>query len=309
MKYIKKISRPYWYGIAIIAFMGCCIVACRQEGINETLGALPKADFAIVAGPNPNTVIAVNKTNVPSIDYWTSSNGLSDKGDSASFHFIFEGTYTITLMAAAHGGIDTITKSVTINQNDPTACQGTVQGFIAGCSQKTWMLNPAPYAEMVGPNPGDGSWWGNSQSDVTGDRVCDWDDQWTFHFDATGTMNYDNKGDFYTENYLGNANYSCDVNADLTPVQKPWASGNFNYVIIPNAGTDPQYGQLKVVGSGAHIGLPRVTNGGDNTTAPVNSITYDIIGMKHDPAGYDLLELTITEGGGTWWTFTLRSVN
>lgn len=309
MKHIKKISSSFWLALAIIAIIGCSVIACRQENLHETLGALPKAGFAIVQGPDANTVIAVNKTNVPSIAYWSSSNGLTATGDSASFHFIFSGTYKITLMADAHGGIDSVTQSVTINQNDPKACEGTVQGFIAGCSQRTWMLNPAPYAEMVGPNPGDGSWWGNSASDVTGDRTCDFDDQWTFHFDANGDMNYNNEGDFFTENYLGKADYSCDVNADLTPVQKPWASGNFNYVIIPNAGTDPQYGQLKVVGLGAHIGFPRVTNGADNTTAPVNSITYDIIGMKHDPAGYDLLTLTITEGGGVWWTFTLRSID
>lgn len=304
MKYIK-ISRRYWYILAVVAIIGCYIVACKDE--NATLGPLPKADFTVAQGTDPNSVVVINNTNTPSIAYWSTSNGLSAKGDSATFHFVFEGSYNITLLADGSGGIDTISKTITINQNDPTACQGSVQGFIASCSQKTWKLNPAAGAEGVGPAPGDVSWWSNAAGDVTGDRICDWNDEWTFHFDATGTMDYDNKGDYFTEGYLGNKNNDCDINANLSDIQKPWASGTFHYSIIPNAGTKPEYGQLKVSGLGAHIGLARVTNGADNQTSPVNSITYDIIGMIHDPAGYDLLQLSIDEGGGTWWTFTLRS--
>ena len=313
MKYIKKIPTSYWVGMMIFAVVSTCFYACKDDSADLSLGSLPKADFSIEKGKDANTMILINKTNMPSIAYWSTSNGQHAKGDSASLHFIFKGTYTVNLLVAAKGGLDSTTKEVTITQNDPTACQGTVQGFIAGCSQKTWTLNPDAGAEGVGPNAGDVTWWSNTAADVTGARVCDFNDTWTFHFNATGTMDYDNKGDFFTEGYLGKANNSCGVNADLTDVQKPWASGEFRYEIIKDNGTKPDLGQLKVIGLGAHIGFPRVTNGADNQAAPVQSITYDIISMKQDPAGYDLLTLAVNESSdpsaATWWTFTLRSVN
>ncbi len=304
MKYLNKLV---FVGAVI---MTCFWTACTSD-VSESLGPLPKADFSVEQGADANDVILVNKTNMPSIPYWTSSNGLDAEGDSAVFHFVFKGTYTVTLAAVAHGGIDSVSKTVTIDQNDPGACQGTMQGFIASCTQKTWKLNPEAGAEGVGPNPGDVSWWSNTAGDVTGDRKCDWNDEWTFHFDANGNMSYDNKGDFFSEDYLGKADNSCGVDADLTTTQKPWSSGDFHYQIIKDAGTKPEYGQLKVIGTGAHIGFPRVTNGADNKTAPVQSITYDIIGMVHKD-GYDLLTLSINEGtdaAATWWTYTLRSTN
>ncbi len=305
MKNIKK----YSLGIFLLLLIGLVFYACKNEDDNASLGPLPQADFTITQGKDPNTVLLANKTDQPSIAYWSTSNGQTAKGDTASIHFIFKGTYKISLLADGHGGIDSVSKSVTIDQNDPNACQGTVQGFIAGCSQKTWTLNPDAYAEMVGPGPGDGSYWGNLATEVTGDRKCDFNDEWTFKFNATGDMNFDNKGDFFSENYLGKADNSCGTNDELTATEKPWASGDFHYEIIPNAGSKPEYGQLKVIGLGAHIGLARVTNGADNTETPVKSITYDIIGTEHKD-GYDLLTLTINEGtddAPLWWTFTLRS--
>ncbi len=307
MRYLNNIT---YIGLAISCIAACFFSACTGDDVNASLGALPEASFAVVQAKDANRVTLVNKTNMPSIPYWSTSNGMKAEGDSVTFNFIFKGTYTITLAAVAHGGIDSVSKSITIDQNDPDACQGTVQGFIAGCSQKTWRLNPAAYAEMVGPDPGAGTWWGNGAAEVSGGRACDFNDEWTFHFDAEGTMNYDNKGDYFSEDYLGLSNNSCGVNADLTATQKPWASGTFHYTIIPDAGVKPEYGQLKVTGTGAHIGLARVTNGADNKSAPVESITYDIIGMEHK-SGYDLLTLTINESSdpqsATWWTFTLRS--
>jgi hypothetical protein len=54
--------------------------------------------------------------------------------------------------------------------------------------------------------------------------------------------------------------------------------------------------------------MAKVQNGGEFTGGPVGeSITYDILSMTHDPAGYDQLILSLQAASGTWWTFTLRS--
>lgn len=310
MKCLVKVVKPRGSVLFLILLTVSYLTACTgNEGVGA-LGKLPKADFSIVEGNTPNDVVVINKTNMSSIPYWTTSNGLEAKGDTAVFHFTFKGTYTITLAAAGQGGIDSTSKETTIEQNDPDACQGTVRGFIAGCSEKTWKLNPAAYAEMVGPAPGDGSYFGNSLASVTGLRACDFNDTWTFSFNAEGNMTYDNKGDFYEDTYIGNGNKKCGVNSELSATEKPWASGNFHYKIIPNSGVNPEYGQLKLIGLGAHIGLPMAVNGTQNKQAPVESITYDIIGMEHKD-GYDLLTLTIDSSpdGSLWWTFTLRSTD
>jgi len=183
-----------------------------------------------------------------------------------------------------------------------------MQGYIAGCTQKTWMLDPVAGGEGIGPAPNNITWWGNGAGEPTGDRVCDFNDTYTFSFNAVGTFVYNNQGDFYTENYLGNANNDCDVNADLSVVDQPWASGTFNYEYIPNAGSNPSLGQLKVVGLGAHIGLPRVENGSDlSTDLPVNAVTYDIVDTATDASGHQLMSLSINGTGGDWWTWVLRA--
>jgi hypothetical protein len=199
---------------------------------------------------------------------------------------------------------------VTIAQNDPTACQGTLQGFIAGCSQKTWMLAPVGYAEEVGPAEGDGSYFGTGANEVTGDRICDFNDTYTFAFDAAGSFKYDNKGDFYADNYMGNSNNDCENSSVLSPAQLPWASGNFSYNVA--SGGSAGLGQLTLVGLGAHIGIPKVQGGGqnDNTTAPsATSITYDILAMGHNASGnYDSMIVATKTSYGAW-TYQLRAAD
>jgi PKD repeat protein len=274
------------------------------------LGALPKPDFTVSGGGTSNSVSLLNTTPGPNIAYWSSPGHAMLSGDSATYRYTFQGVYPITLTAIGQGGLDTLTQQVTIDQNDPTACTTTVQGFIAGCTQKVWKLNPADNAMGVGPAPGNVSYFATTAADATSStRGCDFNDTYTFSFNAAGTFVFDNMGDYYTEGYLGNDNNDCDVNSDLTPTEKPWGSGTFTYLVIDNAGA-LGLGQLEVIGLGAHIGFARATDGADDQTAPVNSITYDIVSMTHDPAGYDLLTIAVNEGSAgspLWWTWTLRS--
>ncbi len=61
--------------------------------------------------------------------------------------------------------------------------------------------------------------------------------------------------------------------------QATWASGNFKFAVIPGVGVK-RIRQLKVIGSGAHIGLQKVTNAGEITSGvTATSITYDIWSM------------------------------
>jgi hypothetical protein len=297
-------------------------VACRPDSMAPSgLGARATPSFIVAnSAANANTVVLVNKSSMPAIPYWSiswmvGSTNISQKfsKDSASLYFPFSGTYAlnVTLMVASNGGLDSVTKTVNvmIAQNDPTACQNTLQGFIASCSQKTWQLAPVGYAEEVGPTEGSGAWFGTGAAEVSGDRVCDFNDTYTFVFNAAGSFNFDNKGDFYADNYIGNNNNDCENNSVLSTPQKPWASGNFTYNVSSSGGS-AGLGQLIVNGLGAHIGIAKVQGNGkdDNTTAPsATSISYDILSMGHNASGnYDTVILATTTSYGAW-TYQLRA--
>lgn len=283
------------------------ISSCKKEK-GGTLGALPVADFLVVPGEsNPNNITLVNNSSLPSIPYWRIGNSASFiNGDSAEYSFVFAGSYPVTMFVAGQGGIDSITKDVVIAQSDPGACVGTQLGFITGCTSKTWKLNPEAGAYKVGDaGPGAGNWW-TSAAAATTTRSCEFNDEYTFSFDANGTFVFDNKGDFFGDGYLGNNTGTCQPSSNYTAAQAPWGSGNFHYTFTADAGVN-HLGQLTVVGLGAHIGLQKVRNGGEVPSAPASSITYDVLSATHDPAGFDLLTLGVNIGGNGWWSFTLRS--
>lgn len=305
---MSTINKKLYAGLLTVSVI-LALTACKQDFEKETLGTIPKPDFVILPGADANSIILVNKTPGPSIPFWKLSTGQKLSGDSAKARLIFAGNYSVQLVAATHGGLDSVTKSFTIAASDPNACDPThAIGFIASCTQKKWKLNPAASAYAVGPGPDNGSWWSNNAGDVTA-RSCEFDDEYTFTFNAAGTFNYDNKGGFYADGYIGSGSNGCEPNSNLNAAQAPWASGSFTYTVIDGAGING-LGQLKVNGLGAHIGLQKVHNGGETTSGPVGTtITYDILQMTRNVggAGYDILKLGVNIGGDAWWTFTLRS--
>lgn len=296
---------------AILLFVGIVIFqACKKEGENLTLSAVPVANFEVAQGENANNLILVNKSNVPSIPYWDIDGTEKYNGDSVRVNFPFAGNYEITMTPAGQGGLGTaVTKTITIAQNDPEACVSTkARGFIAGCTQKVWKLNPAAETYKVGDGVDKGNWWSSSAGDVPG-RSCEFNDTYTFVFNKAGTFTYDNKGDFYADGYLGSGSFGCEPNSNLNTAQEPWSRSNFTY-FVSNTGGVKGLGQLTVKGVGAHIGLQKVHNGAETPTGPTwSSITYDIIDMVPNGGGtgHDLLKLGVAIASPGWWTFTLRS--
>ena len=302
-----------WITITVLCtILVTVFFACKPE-VGGTLGAKPTPNFTILGGGDSNSITLVNTTASPSIPYWViPATGVKLSGDSAKTRLTFAGIYNIQLIAVGQGGIDSVVKQVTVNQNDPNACDGTVLGFITGCGTKNWKLAPIANAEGVGPAMGNTSWWGNGAAEPTGDRVCDWDDVWSFSFNAVGTLVYNNNGTFYSNGAEGNiglgGGYSCDINSDLPPSQKAWGSGNFTYQIIPNAGVN-SLGQIVLNGLGAHFGLPEEGNNSVWAVPTQTQITYDIVSMTTNlnGSGHDQLVVGIDTGGGVYWTFTLWS--
>ncbi|MFT3902485.1 MAG: hypothetical protein QM727_04900 [Niabella sp.] len=286
--------------------------ACTPDK-GGTLGIKAKADFNII-NKDGNNLILANNSSSPSIPYWTIvETGAKFSGDSAKVYLGFAGTYHIKQTITSKGGIDEATKEVTIASTDPKVCaDGTVQGFLSGCSEKTWRLLQAAGALGVGPSEADpASWWASNADDVTTGRPCAFNDKYTFALDSRGTFKYDNGGDYWSD-AIGTANNSCQSNSTLSGDQAAWGSNDtdFAYMLLPGDANHP-LGYLRVTGRGAHIGLEKVQNTAQSAT-PATSVTYNIADTA-TVNGHQRLTLTImsknspSDAGEVWWRFILST--
>ncbi|MBC7873078.1 MAG: hypothetical protein H7Y01_03720 [Ferruginibacter sp.] len=290
----------------IILLVSIFFLSCKYDV--RDLEPKPTASFTVtpVAGA-PNKYL-LTSTSQNSFRYdWDKAGGTGYvQGKQVdTVYFPYLGSYTVRLFVFGQNGTDSAKQVIAVATNDPTACVGTQLGFITSCTSKIWKLDPVAAAYKVGPGPDDGSWWSNGAGDVTA-RSCEFNDEYIFEFSANRTFRYDNKGDFFGDGYLGNNTGTCQPSSNYTAVQAPWGSGTFKYSFTQGAGVRG-LGQLTVTGLGAHIGLQKVRNGGEVTTGPATSITYDVLAAVRHPSGYDLLTLGVDIGGGGWWTFRLRS--
>jgi hypothetical protein len=307
MKNIKRIKFIMLFGAMALASI-IIFYACKPE-VGSGLGTPGKADFSIV-NKDVNNIILVNKSSTASIPYWTVvESGANYTGDSAKVYFGFAGTYHVKETIVSHGGIDTLTKAVTIASNDPNLCAaGTMQGFLSGCTQTKWRLLQAANALGCGPSEGDVSWWGNAASDVTTARPCTFNDEFTFILGLGNNFKYDDKGDYYTEDYEGPANWSCAADNTLSGAQVAWGTNttSFSYQLLSGDASHP-LGYLKLSGTGAHIALPKVQNQGQITSGPAaSSITYNIIDTA-TVGGYKQMKLSIYSNDGVWWRMIIST--
>ncbi len=155
---------------------------------------------------------------------------------------------------------------------------GNVQAQVEG----TWTIAPEAQSLAVGPALGDFSWWSNSADDVNG-RACLFDDK--FIFNSDGTFENVQDGDTWLEAWQGTDPEACG--APVAPHDGS-AAATWSY----DAGT----GELTITGTGAHLGLAKVINGGE-LAAPSDapeSITYPVVIED------DRMTIDINFGPGFW---------
>lgn len=282
------------FPILIFAFT-LLFTACEpQQEDAIDLSAVPtNVSFEVTpSATETNVYIFKNTTPATFLYQWDFGNGETAVGAEVSAYFPFKGDYNVTLKAFNDGGFGEGTQIVTVLEDDSQPCApGSLVEFLTGCDEQGWMLLPDAGAYWVGPNDGSGdTWWANEAGDVT-TRFCAFDDEWIFN--TAGVMEYDSKGDLWAEDYMGH-NFECVNDEDLTGTAEPWRSGTHTYQTMEDGGVE----QLKLVGLGAFMGLPKVTNGAE-VTEPVSSITYDIIDRGEDASG-KYMELEVNFGAGLW---------
>ncbi|MEL7118862.1 MAG: hypothetical protein AAFO07_05460, partial [Bacteroidota bacterium] len=181
---------------------------------------------------------------------------------------------------------------------------------LTGDGTKAWKLAPQAAALAVGPGPGSAEWWSNGAEEVEGGRACWFNDEYIFSND--GTYSYDAKGDIFAEAYMGVESDGCIAEGDIPTDAAAWASGSHTFEFTPASGDQPA--TISVTGTGAFIALPKAINGGELASAPPPAdatVTYEVLDYVQSPEGETLvLTIDISEGqvGGSYWTFTLTSV-
>ncbi len=253
------------------------------------LGLPPNPSFDISQGDTPNTFIFTNTTEGAFLTYWDLGIFGNREGQEVEIIMPLMGTYDISMTTFNRGGSASVTKSVTVEQDDPTACFGNML-LLTNCTQKTWKLAPEEAAMHIGPNLFE-TWWGNSADDVIS-RDCHFNDRYVFR--ENGEFEYQPNGDFYADaDGDGNvwpSDLMLEVGCqpiDAWPAQyEVWGAGVHNFTINDNS--------LSVIGEGAWLGLYKVGTT-EEVNTPQSSVTYTI-----DSITEDRMVLFADYGWGVW---------
>lgn len=154
----------------------------------------------------------------------------------------------------------------------------------------SWSLNPAAGALGVGPDSASTAWWGSDANAPT-DRNCLFDD--SIVFSSNGTFEHFMDGSTWLETWqAGSPAEGCG-----TPIA-PHDGGSNTYTY--------SNGILTVSGPGAHIGLAKVHNGGEDGMPANDQIAYHV---TFSGANSEIMTVDISfpNPGGTnglgWWRY------
>jgi len=290
---MKNILNPF----AIMLCAVIMLISCEPQ-IDDKISLPPApsaAEFTIEQLPEDNSYRFVSTTEDGFLYGWDLGDGTTVSGPEATATYVAAGVYIVELTVFNSGGHVTSTQSVIIENDlviEEGPCdEGSLKEWLSNCDQKTWRLNPAAGALLVGPVGLTETWW-QIDDNAIAERPCAFDDEWIFFED--GTMIYDTKGDIWGEDYMG-IDFMCVDESELGSAISAWGSGEHAYTAIGN--------ELALIGLGAYIGLPKATNGAE-VNMPVSGITYTVTSQSADADGNDLMVIQVNYGGGIW-QFTL----
>lgn len=279
-------------GVLIVLLSATLFLACKYDVAD--LAPKPKASFTVtqVTGQVNKYLLTSTSTNTYRYD-WDKATGTYAVGKQVdTVYFPDKGAYRVRLLAYGQSGMDTTSQVVNVANDDPAAL--TPFKMLTGNSTKKWKLAPEAGALWIGPSDYSATWWSNNVADVA-TRSCQFDDEWTFT--KTGNaMTYDTKGNIWVDDEGGNPHpagmpaIGCHPNTDIPAQFQAWTSnGPFTFDVINN-------NQLKVIGTGAHMGLYKAANPPDAAVAtPQASITYQIVSITQTR-----MVLKLDYGWATW---------
>jgi PKD repeat protein len=257
---------------------------------------------------------SINETNPFEVSFFNYSKNASsyawnfgDSGASTDSDPIHEyetfGKYTVVLTATNEAG-DFDQKELEIEIGDPNAQLKTITSE----TSKKWILQREGVALGI-YSPEGGAWWEFAGSGLS-ERPCVLDDEITFNFDGTVTVDTKNTVWIDTEanggwnDALGEGCHD-ESEADIWKAADGSDVSDFANGVSGTFTFNPATKTLTVTGSGFYIGLTSKTNNGDNAK-PVGTKTYEVTSYEEGD-GFDKMQLTMWHGDGSSWKFNLIS--
>lgn len=169
---MKNIFKSGFIALMAVLAMASCD---PQESDDHALGAKPQeSQLAFTVTPTvakPNVVKLNNESTITGVVTWDLGNGKTAKGDAVSAEYPFKGEYTIAMTLYNTGGSTTITKVVSIANDDmsllDTPMYNALTGGAANLQGKTWVFDQYHAGHLgVSPDKNDDgskgtspSWW------------------------------------------------------------------------------------------------------------------------------------------------------
>lgn len=196
------------YGI--FALMSIFIMAScdPQDSSDYKLGAAPTTDelsFTVTPSAEaPNILILNNTSSRAGVAVWDLGNFSKDKGQEVKGEYPFKGEYTISMTLYGTGGSTTISKTITIGDDDfdllDTEMYRALTGGFDDADGKTWVFDSGNDGHFgVGPaSDTKPSWWSCS---ARGKAECSlYKQEFTFSMSKTTGLKliWKNEGKIYT---------------------------------------------------------------------------------------------------------------
>ena len=224
MKNIFKIS-------LILAMAGAFLFSCAPLDKDDYKLGEPVSESALsfTATPSastPNIIVLKNTSSTAGVALWDLGNGTNAKGDEVSVAYPFKGDYTISMSLYTQGGSATISKVVSISDDDygllDTPGFNALTGGADATEGKTWVFARYTYGHFgvgdinAAPEVNGPAWW---QCDPNGKDGCSfYDNEYTFIQRGTKLV-WKNQGYIYTNengmNHLGIAGTANPVVGDF----------------------------------------------------------------------------------------------
>lgn len=279
--------------MAILAMTSCD----PQDNDDHSLGAMPEeSQLAFSATPKseqPNVIALKNESSIKGVITWDMGDGSTAKGETAEAKYPFKGTYVISMTMYTTGGSATITKEVTVAQDDMSLLNTPMYNALTGGAEnlqgKTWVFDQYHSGHFgVGPSTDEApSWWSCPANGKLESSLYTQE----FTFIQVGVkMIWKNNGYIYTNEAGKNA-------LGGTAVVPP--AGDFDVKFEPKDAytfTLNETAKTITLNNGAFFGHYAGTS------------TYEILSLTDDEL-YLKCTSTVESGNGWWYRFIPKEKN
>ena len=247
---MQLIMKKIFNAVLLVGAAAALLLGCRPMDLDlHKLGAPVTEDqlsFSTTpSASTPNIIELTNTSSVNGVALWDLGNGSIVKGDKVSASYPFKGDYTITMSLYTTGGSATVSKVVSIADNDfgllDTPGYNALTGGANATEGKTWVFARYTYGHFgvgdvnVAPKAGGPAWW---QCDPNGKAGCSLYDN-TYTFIQKGTkLVWKNNGSIYTnENGMNHLGKGGTPNEAVGDFDVPYTPGdNLSFVFDEAAG-------------------------------------------------------------------------